>query len=230
MIGHRSLSKSEQWYETFIYQQKGDTRNGPDKEGGDFRNLGHETQPSLFYALVGHQGLHCLPSWMIEGAANALGNESCFKEEADFIKDSQARLPSIESITHYTHAFNHVYNIYHKSLNNNKKLKRFIKESGIIKFTFSDTLFELSIDNIRRYDLNGNPQALTFADSEWFLSTLEIFIIDDNLRKKGFVYNKSKLPEILGVKDEYIYNREIKAISPAADDCFRFRMKKFVLS
>ena len=99
-----TFSDNEVWYETFIYQQEGDTRNAPYKEGGNFRNLGHEIQHTLFYALLGPQGLDHLPSWAIEGSANALGNEECFKEEADYIKSHQDRLPKIEQITNMSHA------------------------------------------------------------------------------------------------------------------------------
>lgn len=504
LIDYRPLSNSEQWYETFIYQQISDTRNRLSKEGGNFRNLGHEIQHTLFYALLGQQGLHCLPSWIIEGSANALGNENCFKEEADYIKNSKNELPSLERIInmsyasggdlyyfgsalfrfirdkhinlleqiiikaqnresineinsfiktkfapyekdfkewldkkieacsvvdanqhskeisdkdsqslykkdlennlllrklleknsiefmfndtvfeltankisryyinlqktpqaisigdynwfktsleiyildnqltilklsekknkiiedlvdanreqiiarnilkilindadpsseliktlnlalkqfvlekhfnlskalrrsfdrqgeinsgalkniltsqlnaesmckryienqwlnldvmladapHSMHEFKHVYNMYHETLITN--LKRSIKKSGSIKFTFGDTIFELFIDSIKRYDLLGNPQALTFSDLKWFMSALEIYTINYNLREKGLFYNKDRLAEILGVKVEYIYNREIKDIFPEADDCFRSRIKKIVLS
>ena len=100
----RQLTKDDLWYETFVYQQEGDTRNGKDKEGGNFRNLGHEIQHTLFYALVGEHKLHNLPSWMIEGGANALGNEACFKEEADYIKSFKDKLPSIERIINMSYA------------------------------------------------------------------------------------------------------------------------------
>lgn len=86
------------WFETFVYRQEGDTRNRKNKEGGDFRNLGHEIQHTLFYALMGRLNLHNLPTWMIEGSANALGNEYCFKEEADYIKKFEDNLPTIERI------------------------------------------------------------------------------------------------------------------------------------
>lgn len=101
---NRPLLKNEKWYETFVYQQNGDARNRPTKEGGNFRNLGHEVQHTFFYALMGPQGLHHLPSWMIEGAANALGNEQCFKEEADYIKNYQDRLPKIERIINMSYS------------------------------------------------------------------------------------------------------------------------------
>jgi hypothetical protein len=94
----RQRTEGDSWYETFVYQQEGDVRNGKDKEGGSFRNLGHEIQHTLFYALVGEHKLHNLPSWMIEGGANALGNEACFKEEADYIKGFKDKFPSIERI------------------------------------------------------------------------------------------------------------------------------------
>ncbi len=123
-----------------------------------------------------------------------------------------------------------IYTIYHRSLNENKNLMSFIKKVGSVKFTFSDTIFELFIDNIRRYDLNGNPQALTFADFEWFVSALEIYTINHNLPKKALVYNKDRLAEIMGVSVEYIYNRWIINIVPKENDCFHSRMKKFVLS
>ncbi len=30
------MSDKREWHEAFVYQQKGDTRNGPHKEGGGF--------------------------------------------------------------------------------------------------------------------------------------------------------------------------------------------------
>lgn len=101
---YRERRKGDSWFETFIYQQEGDTRNNESKEGGSFRNLGHEIQHALFYALIGHQELHNLPSWMIEGGANALGNEACFKEEADYIKRFKDKLPNIERIINMRYA------------------------------------------------------------------------------------------------------------------------------
>lgn len=100
----RERTEDDLWYETFVYQQEGDVRNGKDKEGGSFRNLGHEIQHTLFYALVGGHELNNLPSWMIEGGANALGNEACFKEEADYIKGFKDRLPTIERIINMSYA------------------------------------------------------------------------------------------------------------------------------
>lgn len=102
----RPFESNKLWYETFIYQQEGDTRNAKNKEGGNFRNLGHEVQHTLFYALMGAQGLHNLPSWLIEGIANYLGNEDCFKEEADYIKNfqKQGRLPSVARIINFNYA------------------------------------------------------------------------------------------------------------------------------
>ena len=97
--------KSEKWYEGFVYRQpKGDGRDGENKEGRGFRNLGHEIQHKFFYALVGHAELDNLPSWLVEGSANALGNEACFNEEADYIKQHKKKLPSMKKINAMTYA------------------------------------------------------------------------------------------------------------------------------
>lgn len=102
----RSFEKDKLWYEIFIYYREGDTRNAKNKEGGGFRNLGHEIQHTLFYALIGAHKLNNLPPWLIEGIANYLGNENCFKEEADYIKRYQKKygLPSIEKIINFNYA------------------------------------------------------------------------------------------------------------------------------
>ncbi len=97
--------KNEKWYEAFVYKQpQGDRRDGENKEGRGFRNLGHEVQHKFFYAWIGHAELHHLPSWLVEGAANALGNEPCFKEEADYIKRHEDKLPSMQKINAMTYA------------------------------------------------------------------------------------------------------------------------------
>lgn len=97
-----SFEKDKLWHENFIYHREGGTRNAKNKEGGNFRNLGHEVQHTLFYALI----VNNLPSWIIEGIANYLGNENCFKEEADYIKSFQEkdRLPNVKKIINFSYA------------------------------------------------------------------------------------------------------------------------------
>lgn len=166
---NRPLLNDEEWYETFIYHQKGDTRNKPNKEGGNFRNLGHEVQHTLFYALMGPQGLHHLPSWMIEGAANALGNEKCFKEEADYIKNYQDRLPKIERIINMSYASGG--DLYYFG----SALFRFMleKHSEFLKQVLNKAQEQKSNEEINLF-IKNKLTSLETDFRDWLIKTIEI--------------------------------------------------------
>ena len=201
LIYFRPLSDNEQWHETFIYQQKGDARNGAFKEGGNFRNLGHEIQHSLFYALLGQQGLHCLPSWMVEGAANALGNEKCFKEEAEYIKSFQDRLPKIERIINMSYSSGG--DLYYFG----SALFRFIleKNPSLLKEIIKKAQNEASI-----HEINGFIKDGLKADEETFNDWLNKIINDCSLRETNNPIKETRVNDLsVQYKEDLKNNREL---------------------
>lgn len=120
---------------------------------------------------------------------------------------------------------NYAQKIYHQDLMNNPELKNFLQQVGSIKFTFTNTVFVLSTEDICRYSSSGTSQAIYVSDYRWFKSALEIFVMKKQLENSTNDGNLI-IAHILKTNEHYIADRHLKDISSTMDS----NLQKFILN
>lgn len=117
--------------------------------------------------------------------------------------------------------------IYQQDLMNNPDLKNFLQQIGSIKFTFTNTIFVLSAEDICRYSSSGTSQAIYVSDYRWFKSALEIFVMKKQLENSTIDRNLI-IAHLLKTNEHYIADRLLKAISSKMDNNLQEFIQNFV--
>ncbi|MFZ0219966.1 MAG: hypothetical protein WAL30_07155 [Candidatus Aquirickettsiella sp.] len=122
---------------------------------------------------------------------------------------------------------NYAQKIYRQDLTSNSDLRNFLRQVGSTKFTFANTVFVLSVEDIRRYSSSGTSQAIYVSDYRWFKSALEIFVMQKQLENSTIDRNLL-ISDLLKTNEHYVTDRLLSAVSPGMDNNLQGLIQSFV--